>query len=151
VSEAVGVLPDLNIFFDAVNPSQSGDTGYATYQISPNKVLVLQLVGRGNHNHAYLLWHVKLKDGKFSAALLDIPYYSEESKSFHNKSEFLARSCFYDFDEARFIVNTNVGDVNGWKEEENTYQIKDNNLTLVKSCINKKDCKTSFPSDKQKR
>ncbi len=146
VSEAIGVFPALNIFFDAdaVNPSHHGDTGYATYQISQNKILVLQLVGRGCHNNSYLLWQIKMKDGKFSAVLLDIPFYIEESKSFRITSEFIAKSCFYDFDEAHFIVKVNSGYINGWKEEEDTYQIKDDKLTLV----HKKECKTLFFSDK---
>jgi len=146
VSEAVGVFPDLNIFFDAVHLSHPSNTDYATYQIAPNKVLVLQLVARGNHNHSYLLWHVTLDSGNLNAVLLDIPHYSEQSQSFHNTPEILAKSCFYDFDAAHFIVNVNIGDVNHWKEEENTYQIKDDKLTLLQSCIHKKECKTSFPT-----
>jgi hypothetical protein len=150
VSDAIGPFPDLNIFFDAVNPSPQGDSGYATYPISKNETLVLQLVGRGNKNHSYFLWHVKIEDGKFKAILLNIPRYVDNSQSYQMNSEFLAKRCFYDSDNKHFVIHVNVGDVNGWKEEENTYQMEDGKLTLIKSCICTKECKTSFPNDIQK-
>lgn len=81
VSETVGVFPDINIFFDAINTPLQGESGYALYHIAQSKVLFLQLVGRGAHNNAYLLWSVRIEEGKFKAVLLDIPQYIEESKA----------------------------------------------------------------------
>lgn len=43
----------------------------------------------------------------------------------------------------------NTGDINHWKEEENTYQLEDDKLNLIQSCIHRKECITTFSNKNQ--
>ena len=144
LKEEFGVIPEVNLFFDEAQPEEES-TAYKVYPTAPQKAFFVQLVGRGNHNHSYLLWNLKMEDGQFKAILLPIPSYIKESKLFPSTSTLTARNFSYNPQTKHFLVKVKSGNVEGSLEEENLYQVEDEKLTLLEQKTCKKECIVSVP------
>ncbi len=113
VKENVGELPYLNIFF-----TDGKADNYKLYSLSANRFIFIQLIGKGAHNDAFLVWLIQQDAHKiFQFRLLKVT--ADESNYILQGS-----SVFFDKKTLQIIAKSNG--------KEMHYSISDNYLIQSK-------------------